>query len=170
MQQQIDTADDVLAAVAADAADDGLLGKVGLLGTNLPALLDEAKAALANGDHDMARAKAQQVIDTVDTAPAVGRQRSLWVGGGVLLALLLATLMILLLRRRRRRRHAASVKQHEGVVASSEDLLCIDTQPVETTSEQSLGSDCGTDIAVEEIPEIDLSEHATPNTPPDSKG
>ena len=114
VQEQIDTADDVLAAVAADAANDGLFERVGLLGTNLPALLDDAKAALAKGDHDVARAKAQEVIDTADTAPEVGKKRSLWVGGGVLLFLLLATLLIVLRRRRTRRQRVASMEQGEG--------------------------------------------------------
>ncbi|MGB8858271.1 MAG: hypothetical protein WCC60_03395 [Ilumatobacteraceae bacterium] len=104
VQEQIDTADRVLAAVAADAENDGLLDKVGLLGTNLPALLDEAKAALTHGDHEMARSRAQQVIDTVDGAPDVGRRRSLWVAGGALLTLMLLAALVVQLRRRRRNR------------------------------------------------------------------
>lgn len=145
VQQQIDTADGVLAAVAADAANDGLFEKVGLLGTNLPALLDDAKTALAKGNHDVARAKAQEVIDTVDTAPEVGKKRSLLVGGGVLLLLLLVTLLNVLLRRRARRKRAGSMKESEGVAGDTEDLLDADAQPVEAAGEQSLGSNSGAD-------------------------
>ncbi len=170
MQQQIDTADAVLAGVAADAANDGVFDKVGLLGTNLPALLDEAKAALARGDHAVARAKAQEVIDTVDTAPELGKLRSLWVGCGAVVLLLLVTLLIMLLRRRARRKHAFSVEKSEGLVAGTEDLLDVDAQPVEAASEQSLWSDSGTDVTVEEVAEVDLTEHAPSNAAPDSEG
>jgi uncharacterized membrane protein YgcG len=107
VQEQIDTADAVLAAVAADAEDDGLFDKLGLLGTNLPALLTDAKAAYAKGDHDTARDLAQQVIDTVRKAPDVGKSRAMWIGGGIALFLLLLILLIVLLRRRKRRRLAA---------------------------------------------------------------
>jgi len=116
VQEQIDTADQVLAAVAADAAKDGLFDEVGLIGTDLPALIDEAKVALATGDHDLARAKAHEVIDTVDNAPDVGKARSLWVGGAVALLLLLVSLLIVLLRRRTRRKRAAQVQESESVV------------------------------------------------------
>jgi hypothetical protein len=104
VQEQIDTADALLAAVAADAADDGVFDRIGLLGTNLPALLQEAKAAFAAGDHALARNNAQEVIDTVTKAPAVGKGRALWTGGAIALFLLLVVLLIMLLRRRRRRR------------------------------------------------------------------
>jgi len=139
VQRQIDTADEVLAAVAADAAGDGLFDRVGLLGTNLPALLDEAKTALATGDHEVARAKAQEVIDTVETAPEVGKERSLWTGGGVLFVMLLGTLMIVLQRRRRCRKRAASEEASEGIVAATEDLIDIDAQPVAAAAEQDRG-------------------------------
>ena len=170
MQEQIDTADQVLAAVAADAAKDGLLDRVGLIGTHLPELIDEAKTALASGNHDIARAKAQKVIDTVEKAPDVGKTRSLLVGGSVLLLLLLVTLLIVLLRRRGHRKCATSVEKSEGIVAGTEDLICVDAQPVEAAGEQSLGSDGGTDVAIEEIAEIDLTEHAAPDAPSDSEG
>ena len=119
VQQQIDTAHGVLAAIAADAESDGLFDKVGLFGTNLPALLDEAKAALAKGDHDLARAKTQEVIDAVDAAPGVGKQRSLRAGGGVLFFLLLVALLIVLLRRHGRRGRAAA-QEGETVVTDTD--------------------------------------------------
>ena len=102
VQQQIDTADSVLAAVAADAANDGVFDKVGLVGTNLSVLIDEAKAALARGDHNVARAKAQEVVDTVQKAPEVGKTRLLWATGGGALFLLSVVLLIVLVRRRQR--------------------------------------------------------------------
>jgi len=172
VQEQIDTADQVLAAAAADAAEDGLFDKVGLIGTHLPALLDEAKAALAEGDHDLARKKAQEVVDTVDTAPDVGKTRSLWVGGGVALFLLFVTLLIVVLRRRKRRKWAAEalVQESEGVVAAAEGLDRVDAEPVEAAGEERLRSDIGTDIPVEKIGEVDLSEDPATDPTPDSEG
>lgn len=108
VEELIETADAVLAAAAADAVDDGLFGKVGLLGTDLPGLLEEARAAFEVGDHDLARAKAQEVVDTIDQAPDVGKGRSLWVGAAVLLFLLLVVGVVLLVRRRKRSRRAAA--------------------------------------------------------------
>ncbi len=174
VQEQIDTADQVLAAVAAEAAKDGLLDKVGLIGTDLPALLDEAKAALSEGDHDLARAKAQEVMDTVDKAPDIGRTRSLWVGGGVALFLLLAVGLVVLLRRRGRRRRAsraaALAEQSEAVVTGAEDLIGVDAEPVEAVGEEGLWGDIGSDVPVEEISEIDLPEDTTADPTPDSEG
>ncbi len=106
IQKEIDTADAVLAAVDADAADDGLFGSVGLVGTDLPALLDEAKTAFSKGDHDTARADAQKVIDTIDKAPDVGKERSLLALGGLVLLIGLIVLAIVLVKRRRRRKTA----------------------------------------------------------------
>ena len=170
VQQQIDTADGVLAAVAAEAADDGVFDKIGLIGTNLPVLLDEAKAALAKGDHDLARAKAQEVVDTVDKAPAVGKTRSLLAAGGVALLLLLATLLIVLMRRRRRRRRAPLVQEGEGVVAGTEDLFGVHTEPVVAPREESLRSDVGADVPVEQVAEIDVAKDSTTNPATGSQG
>ncbi len=103
VQQQIDSADRLLAAVAANEESDGLFGELGLIGTNLPALLGEARAALAVGDYERARSTAKQVLDTVERAPDVGKKRALWAGGGVL-SMLLLTLLIVVLRCRQRRR------------------------------------------------------------------
>ena len=134
IQEQIDTADAVLEAVAADAEDDGVLDKLGLLGTNLPQLLTDAKAAFAKGDHDTARELSQRVIDTVRKAPDVGKGRALWTGGAVLLFLLLVILLIVLLRRRKRRRRAAvaaaDAEKAAANAAASEPTLGPDGLPL----------------------------------------
>ena len=121
VQQQIDTADAVLAAVSAEAADDGLFGRVGLMGTRLPGVLEEAKAAFAVGDHELAREKAQEVLDTVEKAPAVGKTRSLIVGGAALSLLLVVALVLLLLRRRRAAIAAAETASPEAESADPAD-------------------------------------------------
>jgi len=170
VQEQIDTADEVLAAVAADAANDGVFDQVGLIGTNLPELLDEATAALAQGDHDLARAKAQEVVDTVEKAPDVGKTRSLWAAGGAALFLLLVILLIVLVRRRTRRRRADLVQQNEGIVAGTENVFSVHTQPVEASGEESLRSDVWPDVAVEEIAEVDFAEDPTTDPATNSQG
>ncbi len=102
VEAQIDAADALIAAVAAEAEDDGVLDEVGLIGTDLPGLLDEAKLAFAAGDLATAGAKAQEVADTVADADDVGRHRLLVVAAlFAALAILLAGLQVWRGRRRR---------------------------------------------------------------------
>ncbi|MEN9644688.1 MAG: hypothetical protein RL238_1357 [Actinomycetota bacterium] len=102
VQEQIDTADEVLAAVAAEAADDGFFGTIGLWGTDLPAEVEVATAAFEQGDHDTARAAAQSVVDTVDEAGSVGTKRFAFTLGGLVLFVGSIVLVVVLVRRRRR--------------------------------------------------------------------
>ncbi len=104
LQEQIDTADLVLAATSAEAEDDGLLATIGLWGTHLPDDLATATAAFETGDHDTARTAAATVTDAVAGAEGVGTTRVLWAVGGLALFVLLVVALVLLLRRRRRRR------------------------------------------------------------------
>ena len=90
VQQQIDTADAVLAAIDAEGDDDGFFGEIGLVGSDLAEALDDARLAFANGDHELARDLAQDVIESVDNAPNVGKQRTMFVVGGILLATAIA--------------------------------------------------------------------------------
>jgi hypothetical protein len=101
VQDQIDAADAVLAAVGADARDDGLLATVGLWGTDVPALITSAKRALAAGRLDTARADAQRAVDTVDRAADDGTTRLLLAVGAVAVLIAVATFTTLLIRRRR---------------------------------------------------------------------
>ena len=101
---QIDAAEAVLAAAELEGEDDGFFGNIGLIGTNLPALLDEARVAWGKGDLDTARARAGEVTRTIDKAPDVGRSRALVVAGIVVGALVLIVGLIWILRRRGRRR------------------------------------------------------------------
>ena len=143
VQAQLDSADEVLAAVAADAQKDGFFDKVGLWGTNLPALLTEAKAAFAKGDLATAKLKAQQVIDTIHKAPGVGKDRTLLAGGGLALFLLLLILLIVLLRRRKRRKRAAAA----AATAALEAANVTETDPATATEE-----------AIDVVPDVDGSD------------
>jgi hypothetical protein len=106
--EQIETFDAVSAAVEADARDDGFFESIGLWGTDVPALVDQAKTAAATGDHDTARAAAQDAVDTVDEASDVGTKRFALAVGALLGAVLPVTLTVVLVRRRRARRRAAT--------------------------------------------------------------
>ena len=101
---QLDAATTLLAAIDEQGTDRGLFDSIGLIGTDLVSILDEGRAALAAGDTDAARTKAQEVVDTLDKAPDLGKQRGLLaLGAFVLLAAVGLTLVV---RRRRRRRLA----------------------------------------------------------------
>ncbi len=129
LQEQIDTAELVIDATAAEAKDDGLLATIGLWGTDLPKELTAATTAFEDGDHDTARAAAAKVTDTLAAAEDVGTTRVLWTVGGVVLFVLLVVLLVLLLRRRRRRRRAAA----EAAIAA--ETVEPDSETVETDSE-----------------------------------
>ncbi len=103
LQDQIDTADLVIEAMTADAEDDGLVASIGLWGTDLRAEIATATTAFTNGDHDTARAAAENVTDTVAAADDVGTKRLLWAVGGLLSLVLLVTALVVALRRHRRR-------------------------------------------------------------------
>jgi hypothetical protein len=107
LQEQIDTADLVIAATAAEAQDDGILATIGLWGTDLPAELAIATEAFSAGDHDVARASAATVTDTLATADDVGTGRVLWAVGGLALFVLLVVLLVVMVRRRRWRRRTS---------------------------------------------------------------
>ena len=73
LQSQIGAAELLLAAVDAEAAEDSLFERIGLIGTDLTGELTDARTALSNGDLDSSNQSAQDVIDTVDDADDVGR-------------------------------------------------------------------------------------------------
>ncbi len=121
MQQQIDTADAVIAATATEAKDDGFFESIGLWGTTLPKDLEVATAAFEKGDHDTARAAAEKVTDTLAEAGSVGTKRFLWALGGLPLFVLLIVLVVLLVRRRRRRRRQAAADAEAAAVAEASE-------------------------------------------------
>jgi hypothetical protein len=112
--EQIETFDAVTAAVDADARDDGFFESIGLWGTDVPALVDQAKVAAATGDHDAARAAARDAVDTVDDASDVGTKRFALAVGALLGMALLVTLLVVVLRRRSARRRAAITPIESG--------------------------------------------------------
>ena len=105
VQQQIETADALLAAVKAKGKDFGLFGTIGLIGADLDKTLSDAKAAFADGDQVLASELAQDVIDKTDDASNAGKTRAL-LAGAILLVVGLG--IALLVRRRRRGKELAS--------------------------------------------------------------
>jgi hypothetical protein len=101
IQAQIDATQLTIDAAAANAEDHGWFEVLGLRGTDLPALLDQAKVALATGDLDTASERSQRVIDTVADSSSVGLQRAALAAGALALVVSLAIGITLLTRRRR---------------------------------------------------------------------
>jgi hypothetical protein len=124
LNEQIETFDAVSTAVEADALDDGFFDSIGLWGTDVPALVAEAKAAAATGDHDVARAAARDAVDTVDEAGDVGTKRFALAVGALVGFVALVTLLGVLLRRRRTRRRAVPAPAdpaHDGPAPAEHD-------------------------------------------------
>ncbi|MBI4932289.1 MAG: hypothetical protein HY828_00310 [Actinobacteria bacterium] len=101
IQAQTEATQRTIDAVAAEAADDGLFETIGFWGTDVPGLLEDAKAALTAGDLDTANERAQQAIDTVEDASSVGLQRAALTLGAIVLVTTLVVGIALLTRRRR---------------------------------------------------------------------
>jgi hypothetical protein len=110
LQHQLDAADTLSRARAADAAHHGFFARVGLMGKDVKGDLDTAAAAFRDGNPTAVSAAANRALDTISGAAARGRRRvELAVGGALLLLLVLLAATIIILRRRRdRRRKAAS--------------------------------------------------------------
>jgi hypothetical protein len=138
MQQQIDTADAVIAAAAVEAKDDGFFESIGLWGTTLPNDLELATNAFEQGDHDAARAAAAKVTDTVADAGSVGTKRFLWAVGGLLLFVLLIVLVVTRVDRRQTAGPTRVVECHpvlgdvrDAVLQLHEHVVAVvDAQPV----------------------------------------
>ncbi len=144
VQEQIDTADAVLAAVAAEAEDDGLFDTIGLWGTDLPADLAVATAAFEEGDHDAARAAAQEVVDTVEQAGSVGTKRALFSLGGLVLFIGLVVLVVVLVRRRRRPvpiGESESVEETDAEPAAELDIVAEPPTPLAPEPSPESGRD-----------------------------
>ena len=94
MSNQSAVADQLISAEANARAEHGLFGRIGLVGTNLGAQLDEAKAAFAAGDLDAAVAEVNRVDASIDGAASLGQRRF---GITVLIAVLLVELQLTML-------------------------------------------------------------------------
>ncbi len=102
LDDQLGAAKQLTAATAAESADHGLFGTVGLVGEHMKADLADAKTAFEQGNTSLARAKSAAVIDAVNGSHDVGRNRVLLAGLALLSLVLLFVGLALLIRRRRR--------------------------------------------------------------------
>ncbi len=98
VQAQIDSAQVLLDAVHAEGGSHGVFGTIGLIGTDLEGMLDDARAAFAEGDLDTAAEKSQQVMDAVESETSDGLIRV-----GIALGVVLLILALVLFIRHRRR-------------------------------------------------------------------
>ena len=94
---------EVAAAAATHAQTRSLYEQVGLYGDDVDAVLEAAKDALANGDTDLAVAKADAAVEMIDASREVGRNR-IRTAVTVLGALVLSIIVLGVWRRHRHRR------------------------------------------------------------------
>jgi hypothetical protein len=102
IQAQIAATELTADAMAAQAKDAGVFETIGLWGTDVAALIDDARAALAIGDVATARVNAQHASDTLEDAGSVGLEHAAMALGALVLIASLVTGAALLTRRRRR--------------------------------------------------------------------
>jgi hypothetical protein len=108
------TTAELLDATAANAdAPRSFFQHVGLRGTDVDGMLDDARDAFANGDRQRATELAQDVQRTLDDAESTGKRRVIVGVAIVLVVLALVVLLVVLLRRRRRRRAAGTAETPE---------------------------------------------------------
>jgi hypothetical protein len=105
LADQIDAARHVIAAADAETAGRNFLTRVGLYGENLQPLLDDAKAALADGDTDRAIADSARVISRLDRSDDIGRARVIKTVLAIVALVLLVVVLLIMARRSRRRRN-----------------------------------------------------------------
>lgn len=139
IQTQIDSAQVLLDAVHAEGGSHGVFGTIGLIGTDLEGMLDDARAAFAEGDLDTAAEKSQQVMDAVETETTDGLIRV----GIALGAILFITILVLFIRRRRRAAHLepadeqAAANADAGAPDTPETTEAHDTTEAEEAPETS---------------------------------
>ena len=131
IDEQIETFDVVASAVEAEGRDDGVLATIGLWGTDVPALVNEAKQAAATGDHERARAAANDAVDTVDEAADLGTKRLAIAGGATFGLVVLVTVVTVLIRRRRARHRLATARAEptEPAAPADQDVPTEPTEP-----------------------------------------
>jgi hypothetical protein len=100
IRNDIDIVDALLRAGADERGRRGTFARIGLIGTDLPGLLAQGRAAFAAGDTATAEARARTVHDAVTKATDLGEQRTLLTGSAVLLLVLVAIAFIALRRRK----------------------------------------------------------------------
>ena len=145
LQQHIDTADIVLAAVAAEAKDDGFFESIGLWGTDLPRQTSSWPRRGVRGGRapgSPCRRRRRSPPPSPD-AGSVGTKRFLWAVGALRAARAADRARVVLVRRRRRR--AATRPHVEPDCRSSQAAL---TRPSSMkmhspgAGERSIDDDC----------------------------
>jgi oligopeptidase B len=111
LDDHIDAATALQAAIDAEGQDPGFVDGLGLIGTSLPDNLDAAKAAFEAGDLDEVGRQVDIVETTLDEASSVGSRRLWTTIAAVVGTLALIGLLWWLLRHRKRRRRMAVERQ-----------------------------------------------------------
>lgn len=136
VQAQVEAANLLLDAIAAEARPDGLLGWIGLLGTDLRGDLDRARSAFTTGELDTVRELSAGVAGAVDDASENGNVRVLVTLGAVIAIVgVVATLV--------RRRRARERRRADAVMVPSPSPGPLWGQAAASSSSSSTGRDDG---------------------------
>jgi hypothetical protein len=132
VQAQVEAANVLLDAIAAEARPDGLLGWIGLLGTDLSEDLDRARGAFTAGELDTVRELSAGVEGAVDDASENGNVRVLVALGAVILIVGVAATVV-------RRRRASERRRAEAVMVPSPSPGPLWGQAAASSSSSSTG-------------------------------
>ena len=141
---QLDATKKLNAATAAETANDGVFGGVGLIGTKLADDLADATSALAAGKTDDVRTIAAHVTDVINDAPALGKQRAALAAAGALVVIISLLSVALAVRSRRRRRRTEN-GPGDDADSGGLDLLHVDEDAL--TRARQRGVDDGLFVA-----------------------
>jgi hypothetical protein len=114
---------ELLAATAAAAdAPRGFFANIGLRGTDIDGMLDDARQAFTGGDRQRAAELADDVQRKLDDAASAGKQRVI-IGAAILLVLLALVAVVIVVVRRRRGSRSSAGEQPVGVVVGGVEQL-----------------------------------------------
>jgi hypothetical protein len=120
IDEQRAAVDRVATAIELEAGDDGFFDGIGLIGSDLDARLDEARAALSAGDPVTATAIAADVSSTLAEAERVGQRRV--TTAAAVTAAALAVVIVAAVLTARRRRAAGSAEPGGDATVTSPDV------------------------------------------------
>lgn len=142
LADRVEAATVLRAVAAAEARDQGVFARIGLLGTDLDGELVDARAALERGDPDRARRLAAGVDAQLDDASSVGQRRALAGSGATLWGVLVLATAVLLVRNRRRPMAPATTSGADVAAAGPAPAAGVAAAPQPEAAARDAPGDC----------------------------